>query len=198
MNHLQPNQKYNQDTKMDNTFTNTQRKIWITFTYHSSLIHKVTSLLKHTNLNVAFQTGNIIYSWLQDRIPQNSTNSSGIYRLQCKTCNKLYVGQTGRTVIIWHLVYARYIRTNNPISAYALHILNNKHEYGSPQHTLHLMCVCDMGKLMNCWESVYIQKLQQLDILIDEHITHETNLLCMLGIVTKQIDTHSVPIWQSQ
>jgi hypothetical protein len=30
----------------------------------------------------------------------------------------------------------RYIRTNNPNSAYALHILNNRHEYGTAEKKL--------------------------------------------------------------
>jgi len=35
--------------------TQTQlKKNWVTFTYESPLIHKVTNLFKHTNLNLAF------------------------------------------------------------------------------------------------------------------------------------------------
>ena len=70
-----------------------QKKKWITFTYHSPLIHKVTN--KNTNLNIAFRTGNTIYNQIYNRLPQNKMNASRIYRLQCKTCNRLYVGQTG-------------------------------------------------------------------------------------------------------
>ena len=33
-----------------------QKKKWVTFTYHRPLTHKVTNLLKHTNLNIAFRT----------------------------------------------------------------------------------------------------------------------------------------------
>jgi len=59
----------------------TQRKKWITFTYHSLLIHKVINLFKSTDLNVAFRTFNIIYNQLSDRTPQNEFNSSGLYKL---------------------------------------------------------------------------------------------------------------------
>jgi hypothetical protein len=41
-----------------------------------------------------------------------------------------------------------------------------------------------------------MQKLQQLDLLIDEYKIHEPNPLYALGDVTKQIDTHSVFIQQ--
>jgi hypothetical protein len=86
---------------------------------------------------------------------------------------------------------------NTDITAYALHILNNRHKYSSLEHTMQLLRACNKGKLMNCWESFYMQKLQQLDLLIDEQKTYEPNPLYALGDVTKQIDTHSVSTWQS-
>jgi hypothetical protein len=61
-----------------------------------------------------------------------------MYKLQSKSCNKSYVGQTGRSIEIRHHEHVRYIKTNNPILAYALHILNNRHEYGYPEHTMQL------------------------------------------------------------
>jgi len=39
----------------------------------------------------------------------------------------------------------RYIRTNNPTSAYALNILNNRHEYGTTAETLELLKPCNKG-----------------------------------------------------
>ena len=125
-------------TQKKNTPVQTQRKKWITFTYHSPLIHKVTILFKSTNLNEAFRTCNTIYNQLCDRSPQNKMNSSGIYRLQCKMYNKSYVGQTGGSFVKRHREHTRYIKTNNPVSAYALHILSNREEYGSPEHTMQL------------------------------------------------------------
>ena len=32
-----------------------------------------------------------------------------------------------------NLEHQRYLKTNNTTTAYALHILNNRHEYGSPE-----------------------------------------------------------------
>jgi len=58
-------------------------------------------------------------------------------------CNKSYFGQTGRSIEIRHREHERYIKTNNPISAYALHILNNWHEYGNPKQTKHLLKTCN-------------------------------------------------------
>jgi len=80
----------------------------------------------------------------------------------------------------------RYIKTNNPISAYALHILSNKHEYGNLKQTMHLLKTCNKGKKMNCWESFYIQVLQQQDFSIDEQKVNEHNPLYSLPNITRQ------------
>ena len=62
-------------------------------------------------------------------------NANGTYKLQRNTCKKSYVGQTGRSLTTSHREHICYIKTNNPLSAYAKHILNNRHEYGKPEHT---------------------------------------------------------------
>jgi hypothetical protein len=72
-----------------------KRKKWITFIYHSPLIHKVTNLFRYTNFNIAFRDTNTICKLLSDNITQNKINSTGIYKLTCNTCNNSYVGQTG-------------------------------------------------------------------------------------------------------
>jgi len=73
---------------------------------------------------------------------KNYTNPSRIYELKCNTCNKAYVGQTGRSIGIRHKEHISYIRTNNPQSAYAMHILQNRHEYGKIENTLQLLKTC--------------------------------------------------------
>jgi hypothetical protein len=45
---------------------------------------------------------------------------------------------------------------NNPILVYALHILNNRHEYGNEDQTTELPKTCNKGIKMNCWRSLFI------------------------------------------
>jgi hypothetical protein len=131
-------------------FTFTSKKL-ITFTYYNPLIRKIANLFKQTNLNIALRTTNTICQQLTEK-PLN-TNRSGIYILKFSTCNNAYIGQSGRSITIRHKEYTRYIRTNNQISAYALHILNNRHEYGTAEETLELLKPCNKGTRMNCWET---------------------------------------------
>jgi len=50
----------------------------------------------------------------------------------------------------------RYIRSNNSISAYAAHILDNRHEYGTEDDTLKLLKKCQKGKHLDCCEALYV------------------------------------------
>ena len=64
---------------------------------------------------------------------------SSIYRLTCNTCNVSYVGQINGTLQQWYKEHKRYIKHNDWQSAYAVHILNNRHEYGPITDTVELL-----------------------------------------------------------
>jgi len=85
--------------------------------------------------------------------------------------------QSGRPITTRHREHTWYIRTNNPNSAYVMHILNNKHEYGRANEMLKLLKSCNKGLKMNCWESFYIQIYRQCNRLITEQLTGDYNPL---------------------
>ena len=58
------------------------------------------------------------------------------------------------TLTVRHHEHIRYIKTNNLLSACAMHIINNQREYGNPERTLQLLQPCQKGKFMNCWKSL--------------------------------------------
>jgi len=68
-------------------------KKWITFTFYSPAIRRITNLFKDTNIKIAFRTKNTIQQLYTRK--SNQTNPSGLYKIQCNTCNKTYIGQTG-------------------------------------------------------------------------------------------------------
>jgi hypothetical protein len=74
------------------------KKKWVTFTYHSPLIRKITNLFKHSNLRIALRTTNTTFQQLIEKPVIN--NPSGIYKIKCNTCNKAYIGQSGRSIAI--------------------------------------------------------------------------------------------------
>jgi hypothetical protein len=104
-------------------------------------------------------------------------NPSGIYELRC---NKSYVGQSGRSIKIRYKEHIRYIRTNNPTSAYAAHILENRHEYGKEEQTLTLLRQCRKGLRMDAWEHFFIQTMHQQGRLIQDQHANDPNPLYLL------------------
>jgi hypothetical protein len=53
---------------------------------------------------------------------------SGVYKLACNTSQMSYTGQTSSRLKQRYQEYIRYVRHIEPQSAYALPIVNNKHE----------------------------------------------------------------------
>ena len=97
-----------------------------------------------------------------------------------------------KSIEIRHREHVKYIKMNNLLPAYALHILNNRHEYSNLEHTIQLLQACRKGKIMNCWESFYIQVLQQQNLLIKEQKANEPTPLYALANTTQQHTTQFV------
>jgi hypothetical protein len=80
------------------------------------MVYKVTNLFKSTNVKVAFKATSTIFQQLTRKAQNN--NPAGIYRIKCNACRRSYVGQTGRDIATRHKEHTRYIKNNNPVSAY--------------------------------------------------------------------------------
>ena len=133
---------------------------WIPFTYFSPTVRKIRNLFKDTNIKIAFRSTNTTYKQLPKH-PNKAKNPSGIYKIVCKTCKMAYVGQSGRAISTRYKERIRYIRTNNPQSAYATHTLQNKHEFGPKEETLQLLKTCTKGSRMNCWEALLFRNITE-------------------------------------
>ena len=117
-------------------------------------------------------------NWIKP--PRNHTphhNQWGIHKLTCNTCNLSYVGQTSRSLNICYKEHIRYIRSNNPQSAYALHILQNRHEYGPMDNTMTLLKHINNQSLLLPYEQYNIQVLHRHRKLIPEQSPGDTNPL---------------------
>jgi len=173
----QPEEKTNSQKQNLPTTTIEQTTKWATFTYHSPLIRKITNLFKHINLNITLLATNTKHQQLTHKLAKTGPNSTGIDKLKYNTCKNSYVGQSDRSIPTRHKEHTQYIRTNNPISAYALHILNNRHEYGTAEETLEFLKACNKGTRMNCWEILYMQTFYQRNVLIEEQQVNDINPL---------------------
>ena len=175
-------QKRNQ-TQQQQEIT-TQRSKWVTFTCHSPLIRRITNLFKQTNVKIIFRATNTIQP---NSNKQKHNDPSCIHKLKCNTCNKVYVGQSGRAIGTRFKEHIRYIRSNNSTSAYAAHILENRHAYGPKEKTLQLLKTCRKGKHMDCWEALYTQVLRHKEVLIDEQLIGGSNPLFQMATITHSL-----------
>jgi hypothetical protein len=166
-----------------------QSNKWITFTFHGPPVHKVTNLFRKTGMKIAFRPTNTIFQQLTHK-PKN-INPSGIYKLKCNSCNRAYVGQSGTAISLRHKEHLRYIKNNNPISAYAMHILHNSHQYGPADKTLKLLKPCNKGTKMNCWEVLCMNMLYKQGLLISEQQVTDTDLLYDLATIPRDLQATS-------
>jgi hypothetical protein len=155
---------------------------WATFTYTTPQIRKITNVFKQTNVKIAYKTNNTI---LQLTRPTTNTpipphDNSGGYALTCNACRKVYVGQTSRSLKLHYQEHIRYIKNNNPQLAYALHILQNRHEYGPINQTMHLLKPINSTSSLIPYERFYIQSLHQEKKLIPEQNLGDPNPLFQL------------------
>ena len=160
----------------DSTNGHTNKKVWATITYYGGYIRCITNMFRNSQVKIAYRTTNTTFEILT-HLKQSTNASSGVYKPTCNTCPGVYIGQMGRPTDTRYKEHIRYIRTNNPQSPYALHILGNTHEYGTQEHIMELKKACTKGKLMNCWESLYIQEYHRKGYLITEQQRPQYNLL---------------------
>jgi hypothetical protein len=87
--------------------------------------------------------------------------------------------------------HIRYIRKNNPASAYAMHILDNRHEFGPAERTLQLLKHCFKGTKMNIWESLHILAHYKHNLLVSEQQTTDPNPLFDLARIPRDLHSSS-------
>jgi hypothetical protein len=97
------------------TTANNNNKKWAIFEYSNPIIMKIPNIFRNTNLKISFRpcntTQNILKTYPETT---NTYNNSGIYSLQCNTCKRHYVGQTGRNLAARFSEHTRYIKTMTP------------------------------------------------------------------------------------
>jgi predicted GIY-YIG superfamily endonuclease len=118
-------------------------------------------MFKNTSLGIAFRTTTTLHQFIrpkkQTRVPDHE--KSGIYKIMCNTCHKAYVGQTSRNLKSRYQEHTRHIKNNDPRSAYTLHILNSRHEYGNINDKMTLLKRINKPALLLPYEQMYIQSL---------------------------------------
>jgi len=107
----------------------------------------------------------------------------------CNTCKLMYVGQTSHSLKIRFQEHIRYIRSNNPQSAFTLHILQNQHKYGHMNNIMTLLKPLNSPNMLIPYEQYYIQALYWEGKLIPKQYLVETNPLFQTVINPQPLHT---------
>jgi len=143
--------------------TKKKKDKWTTFTYYSPQIRKITNLFKNTDIRIALKSSNNLQR-LTNAEKKSKTQEykcRGIYALTCKTCNHRFIGQTSRDLNKRFQEHVRYIKNSNPQSAFAQHILHNRHEYGTIEEIMKLVKPIKNPRLLIPYEQHFIHKFHQ-------------------------------------
>ena len=163
-------------SKANHVHKEKKHKFLTTFTYHSPKIRRITNLFRNTNVGIAFKATTLKQLLTLTNQAQTSQHEkSGIYKITCKTCHKSYVGQTNWNLNLRYREHVRYIKSNDPRSAYALHILNCRHEYGNINKTMTLLKKINRPSHLLPYEQMYIQNFYRNNELISEQHPNEQN-----------------------
>ena len=174
-----------QKTKTNEPNNNSNK--WATFTFHSPRIRKITKLFKQTNIRIAYRSTNTLRQQTE-RINQHNSNTKdssqnykkgGVYKIECKTCNKAYIGQTSRDITQRYREHIRYIRNNDPPVR-----IRNIHEYGNLAETMTLLKPINQISLHIAYEQILIQAFHQNGNLIQEQHCYDQNPLYQLASPT--------------
>jgi len=127
-------------------------------------------LFKNTNKGIVFKATGTLQQLLTPttQIQTSQTEKSRIYKITFKTCHKSYVEQVNCNLNLRFWKHVRYIENNDPRSAYALHILNCRHEYGNIIDTVTILKQIKKPSFLLPYEQMFIQSFHRNNELIPE------------------------------
>jgi hypothetical protein len=140
-------------------------------------MRRITNLFKNTNIGIVFKATAMLQQLLisTTQIQTSQHEKSGIYKITRKTCHKSYGGQANRNLNLGFWEHVRYIKNNDPRSAYELHILSCRHEYGNINDTMTLLKQIKKPSLLLPYEQMYIQIFHRNNELIPEQHPSQHN-----------------------
>jgi len=89
-------------------------------------------------------------------------DANGVYRLECPTCNKKYIGQTRRPFRTRFWEHYNDLKYANNRSKFAQHIIEEGHNFGPMNEIMEVIHVKKKGKMLDTSEKFYIYKETKL------------------------------------
>ena len=120
------------------------------------------------NLQIAFKTNNSLGTYIRNNKTKTDPSlKSGVYKLQCGSCPKLYIGQTGRTFKDTIQEHRRSFIKEDKISKYSTHIIEEPH---TPNFDYTILHVESKGLRLNALESLEINRHKNNSNLLNDQL----------------------------
>lgn len=127
---------------------------------------KISSFLKKQGLNIAYKTNNTLGSIIKNNKDKNKKEEmSGVYKLTCGTCPKMYVGQTGRNFKKRIDEHKKCFLKNKNNSTFANHLLEEQHSFNDNFEILHTSM---KGAKLTLLESLEINRYKKSNNLLND------------------------------
>jgi hypothetical protein len=174
-NDLPPPQKYRKQT--DHTEPTPQKKRAI-FTYFGHETTKITNIFHKLGIQIAFKTKHTIGSLLQhSHNTQDKFQNNGVYQLTCPTCEKVYIGQTGRSFATRFKEHERDYHTNCKKSLFAKHLLEQQHHPSSMEECMSILETQRKSRKLNTLEQFHIYTAVKIGNHLNEQYTDTHNAI---------------------
>ena len=99
------------------------------FKFNHTITNYIKPILKKQDIDMVFSSNNKVKDILgnpKDKLEEHQ--KSGIYKIQCSQCPKIYIGQTKRDILTRYKEHCSHIKFNRPSkSAVAEHVLTENH-----------------------------------------------------------------------
>lgn len=129
------------------------------FTFNHTITNYLKPIFKQQGIEMVFTSNNKLKDVLgnpKDKIEDHQ--KSGVYEISCSDCNKIYIGQTRRTILARYKEHCSHIKFNRPTkSAVAEHSLGENH-FSIQTKNLKLVKQIRNVRQLDAWESIYIHK----------------------------------------
>jgi hypothetical protein len=105
-----------------------ENKKWHTLNYIPTISKQITKILNKFDVKIINVNTNNVGTMLingKDKIP--TLEKSGVYQINCKDCQAIYVGQSGRNIKTRLNEHKRAILQNLPNTGFTEHCINNNH-----------------------------------------------------------------------
>jgi len=128
-------------------------------------------------VEVSYITNNRLEKLLQYNAKgaKSKYDRSGIYQLSCPSCDKKYIGQTGRLFHVRFREHQHDYRYMCKKSKFAQHLLDEGHDFGPMENVMDIVQYANKGRMMDTLEKFHIYELTCRGSQINDKLTIQRN-----------------------